>query len=438
MILVGNQRGGASNLAHHLMKDENERVQVHQIRGFASDDLQSAFRESFAMSRATKCTQHLFSLSMNPPKEADLSAQDFEDTVDRAEEKLGLSGQPRAIVLHTKNGRTHAHAVWSRINTDEMRAVQMSYSKRKMQELSRELYRDHDWQMPRGFVRHAERDPRNFTLAEWQQCKRAKRDPAKMKEVFQDAWAISDSRTAFGNALKSHGLILAKGDRRGHIAVDHNGEAYAVSRYVGIKAKQVRNRLGHPDDLPNKGAAHCIAADRVAVRLKELQAEQQRAAQEKLRYLEVQQKQQAQEQSRRAEQLRQQQLVQRAQLRTEQAAKIRTGLRGLLDRITGQRKRAETQNRIEALHAQKRAQDERASMAVQQDQAKQGIQRKARDVQAREAYVRQELSKDAQSLKVGFEHQADGNREAFKQKRRTTSERPKRRGRNLDGPYLEP
>ena len=125
MILVGNQRGGASNLAHHLIKDENERVEVHQVRGFASDDLLSAFRESFAMSRATKCKQHLFSLSMNPPLGADLSAQDFERTADRAEENLGLVGQPRAIVLHTKNGRTHAHAVWSRINAEEMRAERM-------------------------------------------------------------------------------------------------------------------------------------------------------------------------------------------------------------------------------------------------------------------------------------------------------------------------
>ncbi|MEP6066937.1 MAG: relaxase [Paracoccaceae bacterium] len=438
MILIGNQRGGATNLAHHLMKEENDRVQVHQIRGFVSDDLYSAFRESYAMSQATKCKQHLFSLSLNPPMEADLSPQEFEVTVDRAEKQLGLDGQPRAIVLHTKNGRTHAHAVWSRIDTDEMRAVQMSYSKNKMQELSRELYREHGWQMPRGFVRHAERDPRNFTLAEWQQCKRAKRDPKHMKEVFQDAWAISDSRAAFANALKSNGLILAKGDKRGHIAVDHNGEAYAVSRYVGIKAKQVRDRLGQPDDLPNKGAAHQIAAERVTTRLEELQAEQQRAAQEKLRHLKMQRKQQAQEQMRRTEQLRTQHLEQRTRLREEQQARLRKGLRGLLDRITGRRKKTEAQNWIETLNAQKNAVEERAAMTARQDQAKQHIQHKAHDVRAREAYVRQELSKDAQSIKAGFEQHAQDKREVFKAKRRSTDERPKRRGRSRDGPDLSP
>lgn len=39
MILVGNQRGGAKDLALHLMKDENERVEIHELRGFMSDDL---------------------------------------------------------------------------------------------------------------------------------------------------------------------------------------------------------------------------------------------------------------------------------------------------------------------------------------------------------------------------------------------------------------
>ena len=31
MILVGNQRGGARDLARHLMKQDNERVEVHQL-----------------------------------------------------------------------------------------------------------------------------------------------------------------------------------------------------------------------------------------------------------------------------------------------------------------------------------------------------------------------------------------------------------------------
>ncbi|MCG8323047.1 MAG: hypothetical protein MI921_26340, partial [Cytophagales bacterium] len=183
MILVGNQRGGGADLARHLMKDDNERVVVHEIRGFVSNDLAGAFQESYAISRGTRCKQHLYSLSLNPPKEADPTPELLVDAVNRAEERLGLSGQPRAIVFHEKYGmdgsiRRHAHAVWCRIDTDRMRAVQMSYDRPRLQTLGRELYLEHGWTMPRGFVNSKESNPRNYSLAEWQQAKRAKKHPA--------------------------------------------------------------------------------------------------------------------------------------------------------------------------------------------------------------------------------------------------------------------
>lgn len=84
MILKGNQRGGARDLAIHLMKPENDRVEVHGIRGFVSDDLMGAFRESEAIAKGTKCKQHLYSLSLNPPQDEDVSKVVFEDAVARA------------------------------------------------------------------------------------------------------------------------------------------------------------------------------------------------------------------------------------------------------------------------------------------------------------------------------------------------------------------
>ena len=150
MILVGSQRGGGRDLARHLLKNDNERVIVHDVRGFVANDLNGAFQESYAISRGTKCKQHLFSLSLNPPQEADASVEDFEDAVARSEKALGLDKQPRAIVLHEKIGadgkvRRHAHAVWCRIDADNMKAVQLSFTHKTLQALARDLYRDRDW-----------------------------------------------------------------------------------------------------------------------------------------------------------------------------------------------------------------------------------------------------------------------------------------------------
>jgi len=124
MILVGNQRSGAKNLALHLLKDENEHVEVHEIRGFASQNLMAALNEAHAISRATRCKQYLFSLSLNPPSNENVSTKTFEDAIDRVETRLVLSGQPRVIVFHEKEGRRHCHAVWSRIDAELLKSVQ--------------------------------------------------------------------------------------------------------------------------------------------------------------------------------------------------------------------------------------------------------------------------------------------------------------------------
>ena len=59
MILHGNQRGGARDLALHLLKDENEHVEIHELRGFVSGNLISALNEAYAVSRGTKARQEI-------------------------------------------------------------------------------------------------------------------------------------------------------------------------------------------------------------------------------------------------------------------------------------------------------------------------------------------------------------------------------------------
>ena len=379
MILVGNQRGGARNLALHLLKDENEHVQVHELRGFASDDLASALNESYAISRGTRCKQFLFSLSLNPPPHEQVRTEDFEAAIERAENELGLTGQPRAVVFHEKEGRRHAHAVWSRIDVEDMKAIQLSFTKRKLTELSRELYIEHQWKMPRGLMRSAERDPRNFSLEEWQQAKRAEKDAREIKAAMQDCWAVSDSRAAFMQALEERGYKLARGDRRGFVAVDMKGEAYAVSRWVGIKAKDVRSRLGEPDDLPGVEVRKAEFDREIATRLKELRAEEERR-ESALR--------QQREAERRALVLRQRQeraaqataLQERQDRETAQRqARYNRGLRGLLDRVTGRHAQIRVQNIRETEDAHRRDRAERDTMAFRQLAQRRALDRRGRE-----------------------------------------------------------
>ena len=273
MILKGNQRGGAKDLALHLMKEENEHVEVHELRGFASQDLMGALTEAYAVSRGTRCTQFLYSLSLNPPQDENVATADFEAAIERVEQKLGLTGQPRAMVFHEKEGRRHAHVVWSRIDSDAMKAIQMSFDHERLRSVSRELFIEHGWKMPIGLVDSANRDPRNFTHAEWQQAKRIGKDPRAIKTAFQDAWAISDSKAAFVHAMEERGYRIARGDRSCIVALDVHGEVYSIPKWVGIKTKEVRARLGDENDLPSVADVKRRMADEMLAKMDKHQRE---------------------------------------------------------------------------------------------------------------------------------------------------------------------
>ncbi len=98
MILKASQRGGAARLAAHLLNaQDNDHVEVYEVSGFIADNLPDAV---------------------------------FEDAAQRIEQTMGLEGQPRVIAFHEKEGRRHAHAVWSRIDAKTMTAVNLPYFKK--------------------------------------------------------------------------------------------------------------------------------------------------------------------------------------------------------------------------------------------------------------------------------------------------------------------
>lgn len=91
----------------------------------------------------------------------------FEKAIEEIEKRLGLTGQPRVIVFHEKEGRRHAHSVWSRIKPGQMKAINLSHTHLKLRDISRQLYFEHGWRMPRGLANSEVRNPLNFTRAEW-------------------------------------------------------------------------------------------------------------------------------------------------------------------------------------------------------------------------------------------------------------------------------
>ncbi|MGB0696265.1 MAG: relaxase/mobilization nuclease domain-containing protein [Rhodospirillaceae bacterium] len=404
MILIGNQRGGAKDLAQHLLKEENDHVRVHEIRGFASDNLGDALTEAYAVSRGTRCKQFLFSLSLNPPPDATVSTEAFESAIERAENKLGLSGQPRAIVFHEKEGRRHAHAVWSRIKADEMKAVQMSHSGEKLLDVSREIHREHGWTMPRGLVERSQRDPRNFTLEQWQQAKRNGVDPREIKTHIQDAWAVSDSKGALKYALEERGYRLAKGDRRGFVAIDYRGEAYSLPKYAGVKTREVRERLGDPAGLPSVDEAKAAWSSDMLQKAQALQKDlDQRREAERKAFAAKRADLVAQQRTERAVQDQGFRMRQDAEARARQD-RFRSGIKGLWDRLRGEHRRIIEANMREAAQAAARDKAERDKLVFAHLQQRREIAL----IQVRERTRYRETSKELQADRTRFAAVAQG------------------------------
>lgn len=354
MILVGNQRGGAKDLALHLLKEENDHVEVHELHGFAARDLRGAFNEAYAISRGTRCRQYLFSLSLNPPATANVSTEDFRSAIARVETGLGLTGQPRAIVFHEKQGRRHAHCVWSRIRADDMKAVQLSFTHKKLIGIARELYLEHGWKMPRGLTRSKAADPRNFTLAEWQQAKRIGQDPRAIKTALQDAWAISDTKAALIRALEERGYRLARGDSKAFVVLDRHGEVYSLPRQIGIATKEIRARLGDGGDLPDVTSVKTEIAKDMRPVLSSLKS----GLLADMRHENKNLREERQKMLARHREVRQTLMESVEERRWKEAAerqkRFRTGLKGVWDWVRGETERIRARNEAEAKAAAQR------------------------------------------------------------------------------------
>ena len=432
MILKGNQRGGAKNLALHLLKEENEHVEVHEVRVFASDNLVSALNEAYAVSRGTRCKQFLFSVSFNPPPQENVGVEAFENAIESVEQRLGLDGQPRAIVFHEKEGRRHAHAVWSRIDTDEMKAVQLSFSHKKLQSVSRALYLEHGWTMPAGLADSKERNPKNFTLEEWQHAKRIGKDPRAIKTAIQDAWAISDSGAAFAHALEERGYKIARGDRAGIVAVDYNGEVYSIPRYAGVKIKQVRNRLGDEKDLPSVAEAKERIAQDMLPAMGRLKGELD--AQGRTRRQEFDRRRKALVEGQKAERQDLNNKIERRHIEEskDRQARFRTGVKGLWDRLRGEHKRMREQNEREAEIARSRDRAEKDALVSGQLAQRRALRQQGIKLSDRQAEQKQDIQRDIARYGEMHKTALQARRDELARSRKRSGERSRSRRRERD------
>ncbi len=269
MIIKGKSVGGGDRLATHLTRaDTNERVLVKELRGVAAEDLRGALLEIEAVSAGTRTTKPFYHASINTEAHERLTDEQRAHAIDTLEEKLGLTGQPRVVVIHEKKGREHCHIVWSRIDLDRMAAISDSHNYRKHEEVARALELEFGHERVQGA--HvgrdgAERPKRTPSHAEMLQAERTGISLDEVRAKITELWRSTDSGKDFAAGLAEAGFVLARGDRRDFVVIDPRGGTHSLSRRIeGANAKDVRARMADIDAsrLPTVAEAKQIQRDR--------------------------------------------------------------------------------------------------------------------------------------------------------------------------------
>ena len=424
MILKAKERGDGGQLARYLLATrDNDHVELHEVSGFVSDDLIDAFHEADAIARGTRCKNYLFSMSLNPPEGAYVETEVFERTADRIGKKLGLENQSRAIVFHEKDGRRHAHVVWSRIDTEKMRAINMPHYKTKLRDVSRDLYLEHGWDMPRGLQDRSLRDPLNFTREEWQQAKRAGVDPREVKTALQQCWATSDNLSSFQSALKERGFWLARGDRRGFVAVDYRGEVYSLSRYAGAKTKELSARLGDRERLPSVDQVKAEIARGMSRKLEDFIKVAETNAKQRMAMLDFRKGEMASRHKEERGKLKTGQEKRRLLETKERAQRLPRGFSGIWHRLTGQYAKMRSQSEQETLKSWQRDRDQKDEMVFKQIEERQALQRDIKRQRSISSQEIMQLRKDVANFQEIERPDPERKREEA-ERRRSRTRRP--------------
>lgn len=260
MIIKASTNGHAGNLYRHLSRtdDGNERVTLCDFRGVTvepgePDTLRQALAEMKAGAVGTRCDKSFFHASFAPAAEDEgrISPAMWDAMVDRYEKHFRLEGCARVTVEHVKEGCTHRHVVWSRID-ESGRAVPLSYSNRRSIEQARVIEREHGLRRvssERPAHRAGQRPP---SAAEAEQTRRTKTDVAAVRDDIAAAWRESGNGAELRDQLAARGLVLARGEKRDALVIDQAGNFHALGRASGARAAEVRAKLGDvAADLPD-------------------------------------------------------------------------------------------------------------------------------------------------------------------------------------------
>jgi hypothetical protein len=277
MVINGASRRSVGFWAKHLANDKkNDRAELKEIRGLGATNLKDALLEMQEDARRTRCKNFFYQANFNPCADEHLTEEQWQRAFEIFEKHRGIpAGQARVVYEHEKDGRTHRHVVWSRIDLETMKAWPDRLDARVCHAASREISEelglertispfDRDRESPRP-----ERAPKPYEMF---RGLRSGLDPREIKAEVSAIFRNSENAADFVAGLEQHGYQLIRGDKRDFCILDNAGDVHSLARRLdGVNTKQLRTFMEEIDRsvLPT--------AEQARVRLQERQLEERKA-----------------------------------------------------------------------------------------------------------------------------------------------------------------
>lgn len=268
MIARGQIHSSGPKLAAYLVNGKKgETAELVELRGVAADDLREAFTDLQNIADGmTKAEKPFFHAHIRLPDGEKLTREQWLKVADRMEAVLGFEGQPRAVAFHQNaSHEEHMHVAWSRIDLDNMKAIDPGLFALKMRDEARKLEVEFGLQQVSN-APNADRLTKSAKRGEFEQARRLDTDLDAIRNGIRQAWDRSDDGQSFQAAIGDRGWILARGDRREFVVVDHMGGDHALGRRVcGVTAGEVKTRLGGDEfkaTLPTVDEAKAMQRER--------------------------------------------------------------------------------------------------------------------------------------------------------------------------------
>lgn len=175
-------------------------------------------------SELTKTDKGLYHVQICPAYGEDklMTDDDWIRAADIIEIETGFIGQKRAIVLHDKKGKWHAHVTWERY--------------------------DHETGIMKSnkFSRLAQDRARGIIEKEFGHYRTPERNKLRpeMKEYLSDIWRRTEDAYSFMNTIAEKGYVIAAGTQRPYMVVDETGRSFNLVRQLeNVRTSEVRERF---------------------------------------------------------------------------------------------------------------------------------------------------------------------------------------------------